>query len=110
MIGQTDCHKAGAGVLLIGHRGEEERRGLPVQVGAEVAHHLVEHLDVLREHVVAVDLHVDGDAHSALLMGKQTNERMAGGLTFMLVKFLVRSNSNIISTYPLGKLALLQPT
>lgn len=31
-------------------------------------------------------------------------------LTFMVVKFRLRSNSNMISTYPLGKLSLLQPT
>ena len=56
MIGQIDGDEAGAGVLLIHHRTEEERRRLPVRLGTEVTHHLAEDLDVPREHVVAVDL------------------------------------------------------
>lgn len=59
VIGQVDGDEAGAGVLLVHHRAEGERRGLPVWIGAEVAHHLAEGLDVPWEHVVAVDL----DAH-----------------------------------------------
>lgn len=56
VIGQVDGDEAGTGVLLVHHGAEGERRGLPVWLWAEVTHHLAEGLDVLREHVVAVDL------------------------------------------------------
>lgn len=68
VIGQVDGDKAGAGVLLVHHRTEEERRGLPVWFGAEVTHHLAEDLDVPWEHVVAVDLDADRRQTGTLLV------------------------------------------
>lgn len=59
VIGQVDSDKAGAGILLVLHGAEGERRGLPVGLGAEVTHHLAEGLDVQWVHVVAVDLDAD---------------------------------------------------
>lgn len=62
VIGQVDGDEAGTGVLLVHHRAEGERRGLPVRFGAEVTHHLAEGLDVPWKHVVAVDLEADKGA------------------------------------------------
>lgn len=56
VIGQFDGDEAGAGILLILHRAEGERRGLPVSIRAEVTGDLPECLDLPGEHVVAVDL------------------------------------------------------
>lgn len=60
MIGQLDGDEAGAGILLVLHGAEGERRCLPVGIGAEVANHLLEGLDASGEHVVAVGLRTQG--------------------------------------------------
>lgn len=62
---QVDGDEAGTRVLLVLPGVEDEWRGLPVRLRAEVAHHLAEGLGVLGEHVVAVDLEVDKDTFRA---------------------------------------------
>lgn len=53
---ERDRNESSAGVDVVQHRTKRHGCRLPVQVRAEITHHLLEDLHSLREHVVAVHL------------------------------------------------------